>query len=89
MPFRKVDNDIYHINVAIVWVLVDVYERLIQNGKKPGFFQLLATQTVSAVWHVSEILAAFYMDCFYCAVRGYLHYYFLKLTIFANVCIVF
>lgn len=33
---------------------VDVYERLIQNGKKPGFFQLLATQTVSAVWHVSK-----------------------------------
>ena len=32
---------------------VDVYERLVQKGKKPGFFQLLATQTVSAVWHVS------------------------------------
>lgn len=31
----------------------DVYDRLVQNGKKPGFFQLLATQTVSAVWHVS------------------------------------
>ncbi|GFP84818.1 putative deoxyribonuclease tatdn1 [Phtheirospermum japonicum] len=30
---------------------LDVYERLIQKGKKPGFFQLLATQTVSAVWH--------------------------------------
>ncbi|KAG5097535.1 hypothetical protein JHK82_047389 [Glycine max] len=29
----------------------NVYERLIQTGKKPGFFQLLATQTVSAVWH--------------------------------------
>ncbi|KAK2995683.1 hypothetical protein RJ640_006143 [Escallonia rubra] len=31
--------------------LPDVYERLIQSGKKPGFFQLLATKTVSAVWH--------------------------------------
>ncbi|XP_043714553.1 lysophospholipid acyltransferase 1-like [Telopea speciosissima] len=28
-----------------------VYERLIQKGKKPGFLQLLATQTVSAIWH--------------------------------------
>lgn len=33
----------------------DVYERLVQNGKKAGFFQLLATQTVSAVWHVSSL----------------------------------
>lgn len=33
----------------------DVYERLLQKGKKPGFLQLLATQTVSAVWHVSVI----------------------------------
>ncbi|GAA0152077.1 acetyltransferase [Lithospermum erythrorhizon] len=29
----------------------DVYERLVCNGQKAGFFQLLATQTVSAVWH--------------------------------------
>ncbi|XLR51289.1 hypothetical protein S83_001961, partial [Arachis hypogaea] len=28
-----------------------VYERLVQSGKKPGFFQLLATQTISAIWH--------------------------------------
>lgn len=40
---------------AIVYVLVDVYDRLIQSGKKPGFLQLLATQTVSAIWHVSKI----------------------------------
>lgn len=32
---------------------VDVYERLVKPGKKAGFFQLLTTQTVSAVWHVS------------------------------------
>nr|XP_027076122.1 lysophospholipid acyltransferase 1-like [Coffea arabica] len=31
--------------------MCDVYERLVQDGKKAGFFQLLATQTVSAVWH--------------------------------------
>jgi hypothetical protein len=35
--------------------VVDVYDRLVQKGKKPGFFQLLATQTTSAVWHVSII----------------------------------
>ncbi|KAE8689802.1 Lysophospholipid acyltransferase 1 [Hibiscus syriacus] len=29
----------------------NVYERLVKKRKKPGFFQLLATQTVSAVWH--------------------------------------
>jgi len=37
----------------------DVYERLVQNGKKAGFFQLLATQTVSAVWHVSSLFFFF------------------------------
>ncbi|KAI7987983.1 Lysophospholipid acyltransferase 1 [Camellia lanceoleosa] len=31
--------------------ILDVYERLVQKGKKPGFFQLLATQTVNAIWH--------------------------------------
>jgi MBOAT, membrane-bound O-acyltransferase family len=31
----------------------DVYERLVKKGKKAGFLQLLATQTVSAIWHVS------------------------------------
>lgn len=44
---------------AIVYVLVDVYDRLIQSGKKPGFLQLLATQTVSAIWHVSKIYLHF------------------------------
>jgi hypothetical protein len=34
----------------------DVYERLIQKGKKPGFLQLLGTQTVSAIWHVSYLI---------------------------------
>ena len=36
-------------------IVSDVYERLIQKGKKPGFLQLLGTQTVSAIWHVSYI----------------------------------
>ncbi|KAK2976163.1 hypothetical protein RJ640_001091 [Escallonia rubra] len=38
-----------------MYVSTDVYERLIQSGKKPGFFQLLATKTVSAVWHVADL----------------------------------
>lgn len=38
---------------------VDVYDRLVKKGKKPGFFQLLATQTVSAIWHVSTVLSSF------------------------------
>ncbi len=41
---------VWNIQVS-TWLRYYVYERLIQNGKKPGFFQLLATQTVSAVWH--------------------------------------
>lgn len=40
----------WNIQVS-TWLRHYVYERLIQKGKKPGFFQLLATQTVSAVWH--------------------------------------
>ena len=32
----------------------DVYERLVK-GKRPGFQQLLATQVVSAVWHVRRL----------------------------------
>ncbi|PSS09786.1 Lysophospholipid acyltransferase [Actinidia chinensis var. chinensis] len=40
----------WNIQVS-TWLRNYVYERLIQKGKKPGFFQLLATQTVSAVWH--------------------------------------
>ncbi|KAL6004565.1 Lysophosphatidylcholine acyltransferase 1 [Asimina triloba] len=41
---------VWNIQVSS-WLRYYVYERLIQKGKKPGFFQLLATQTVSAVWH--------------------------------------
>ncbi|CAI9784529.1 unnamed protein product [Fraxinus pennsylvanica] len=37
--------------ICILEMPDNVYERLIQKGKKPGFFQLLATQTVSAAWH--------------------------------------
>ncbi|XP_052171097.1 lysophospholipid acyltransferase 1-like [Diospyros lotus] len=40
----------WNIQVS-TWLRHYVYERLIQKGKKPGFFQLLATQTVSAIWH--------------------------------------
>ncbi|KAF8380324.1 hypothetical protein HHK36_027807 [Tetracentron sinense] len=40
----------WNIQVS-TWLRYYVYERLIQKGKKPGFFQLLATQTISAVWH--------------------------------------
>nr|GMD96024.1 lysophospholipid acyltransferase 1-like [Ipomoea batatas] len=41
---------VWNIQVS-TWLRHYVYERLIIKGKKPGFFQLLATQTVSAVWH--------------------------------------
>ncbi|XWS20686.1 hypothetical protein CRYUN_Cryun31cG0124200 [Craigia yunnanensis] len=41
---------VWNIQVS-TWLRHYVYERLIMKGKKPGFFQLLATQTVSAVWH--------------------------------------
>ncbi|CAH8252076.1 unnamed protein product [Arabidopsis lyrata] len=41
---------VWNIQVS-TWLRHYVYERLVQNGKKAGFFQLLATQTVSAVWH--------------------------------------
>uniref|UniRef100_I1K0D3 Uncharacterized protein n=1 Tax=Glycine max TaxID=3847 RepID=I1K0D3_SOYBN len=41
---------VWNIQVS-TWLRHYVYERLIQTGKKPGFIQLLATQTVSAVWH--------------------------------------
>nr|KJB29824.1 hypothetical protein B456_005G120200 [Gossypium raimondii] len=41
---------VWNIQVS-TWLRHYVYERLITKGKKPGFFQLLATQTVSAVWH--------------------------------------
>ncbi|KAL2517009.1 Lysophospholipid acyltransferase 1 [Abeliophyllum distichum] len=41
---------VWNIQVS-TWLRHYVYERLIQKGKKPGFYQLLATQSVSAVWH--------------------------------------
>ncbi|KAK4758553.1 hypothetical protein SAY87_019854 [Trapa incisa] len=41
---------VWNIQVS-TWLRHYVYERLIQKGKRPGFFQLLATQTVSAIWH--------------------------------------
>ncbi|XVE91020.1 hypothetical protein DITRI_Ditri20bG0122500 [Diplodiscus trichospermus] len=41
---------VWNIQVS-TWLRHYVYERLIKKGKKPGFFQLLATQTISAVWH--------------------------------------
>ncbi|CAD5175288.1 unnamed protein product [Musa acuminata subsp. malaccensis] len=41
---------VWNIHVS-TWLHHYVYERLIQKGKKPGFFELLATQMVSAVWH--------------------------------------
>lgn len=40
----------WNIQVS-TWLRHYVYERIVQKGKKPGFFQLLGTQTVSAVWH--------------------------------------
>ncbi|KAK9103415.1 hypothetical protein Sjap_020669 [Stephania japonica] len=41
---------VWNIQVS-TWLRHYVYDRLVQPGKRPGFFQLLATQTVSAVWH--------------------------------------
>ncbi|KAD5508327.1 hypothetical protein E3N88_16030 [Mikania micrantha] len=41
---------VWNIQVS-TWLRHYVYDRLVQKGKKPGFIQLLATQTVSAVWH--------------------------------------
>ncbi|XP_020258441.1 LOW QUALITY PROTEIN: lysophospholipid acyltransferase 1-like [Asparagus officinalis] len=40
----------WNIHVS-TWLRHYVYDRLVQKGKKPGFFQLLATQTISAIWH--------------------------------------
>lgn len=90
MSFIKLYNKILNSNLVVVWVLVDVYERLIQTGKKPGFIQLLATQTVSAVWHVSKFYLHFKLIVFSIAtVSWYLHHYCFELTIIANVCLVF
>ena len=46
---------LHKTNFYVSTIVSDVYERLIQKGKKPGFLQLLGTQTVSAIWHVSYI----------------------------------
>ncbi|GAB2294055.1 Lysophosphatidylcholine acyltransferase 1 [Dionaea muscipula] len=40
----------WNIKVS-TWLRHYVYDRLVQKGKKAGFFQLLSTQTISAVWH--------------------------------------
>ncbi|KAG6557172.1 hypothetical protein Mapa_001099 [Marchantia paleacea] len=41
-----------HWNIHVsTWLRHYVYERLVRKGKKPGFWQLLVTQVVSAVWH--------------------------------------
>ncbi|KAK4374429.1 hypothetical protein RND71_005106 [Anisodus tanguticus] len=45
---------VWNIQVS-TWLRHYVYERLRQKGRKSGFFQLLATQTVSAVWHVLSL----------------------------------
>ncbi|KAL8200888.1 hypothetical protein R6Q57_012227 [Mikania cordata] len=41
---------VWNIHVS-TWLRHYVYDRLVLKRRKPGFFQLLATQTVSAVWH--------------------------------------
>nr|AZT89176.1 lysophospholipid acyltransferase [Portulaca oleracea] len=41
---------VWNIQVS-TWLRHYVYERLVPKGKKAGFFQLLGTQTVSAIWH--------------------------------------
>ncbi|KAJ4800284.1 Lysophospholipid acyltransferase [Rhynchospora pubera] len=41
---------VWNIQVS-TWLRYYVYERLVKKGKKAGFFQLLATQTISAIWH--------------------------------------
>jgi lysophospholipid acyltransferase len=41
---------VWNIQVS-TWLRYYVYERLVKKGKKAGFLQLLATQTVSAIWH--------------------------------------
>lgn len=52
----------YSLSFFLFFAFADVYERLIQKGKKPGFFQLLATQTVSAVWHVSVVFSFWWAE---------------------------
>ncbi|KAH7445735.1 hypothetical protein KP509_01G022300 [Ceratopteris richardii] len=41
---------VWNIHVS-TWLRLYVYERVSRKGRKAGFFELLATQIVSAVWH--------------------------------------
>lgn len=41
---------VWNIHVS-TWLRVYVYERVSRKGRKAGLFELLVTQTVSAVWH--------------------------------------
>lgn len=41
---------VWNIHVS-TWLRLYVYERVCKKGKKPGLFELLVTQVVSAVWH--------------------------------------
>ncbi|XP_048609840.1 lysophospholipid acyltransferase 2-like isoform X2 [Brassica napus] len=41
---------VWNIQVS-TWLRHYVYERIVKPGKTAGFFPLLATQTVSAMWH--------------------------------------
>lgn len=41
---------VWNIHVS-TWLRLYVYERVCRKGRKPGFFELLVTQIVSAVWH--------------------------------------
>lgn len=50
----------WNIHVS-VWLRHYVYDRLSVKGERPGFKQLLGTQVVSAVWHVSKIISWFWI----------------------------
>jgi len=43
-----IDN--WNINTAS-WLKNSVYIRTVKNGGKPGPFSVIATYTVSAIWH--------------------------------------
>ncbi|KAF3676984.1 Retrovirus-related Pol polyprotein from transposon TNT 1-94 [Capsicum annuum] len=51
MCLEKMEGTKNLADILTTCVDVDVYERLIQKGRKPTFAQLLITQAVSAVWH--------------------------------------
>ncbi|RYR77208.1 hypothetical protein Ahy_A01g001663 [Arachis hypogaea] len=59
----KLDSEYEIVKILLCYRLyfaLDVYERLVQSGKKPGFFQLLATQTISAIWHNCFVVLGVY-----------------------------